>query len=190
METKMTDMNTNNQTPKTSFFNGISTWKIAGLVVLSALAGAALSRGAHHWRHYNGWSHAMSGPIDPADVDRRVEWMTSKLAKHVDATAEQRDKLAVIAKAAAQDMQPMRETMRDARVKARELLANATVDRAAIETLRAGQMANADAMSKRVSTALADAADILTLDQRKALAERMEKRHRGWWGWRHGPDKG
>jgi periplasmic protein CpxP/Spy len=177
--------------PEPSRFRRSGTWKIAGLVLLSALAGAGLSRAAHHWHHGHGGPGFMSGPIDPADVDRRVTWMTDHLAKDVNATTEQRDKLASIAKAAAKDLLPLRDTMRDARTKARELFANPTVDRAAIETLRADQIANADAMSKRVSTAIADAAEILTPEQRKQLSERMAKHDGGpGWGWRHGRDKG
>ena len=59
-----------------------------------------------------------------------------------------------------------------------DLLKAPTIDRAAIEGLRSQQMAVADAISKRVSTAFADTAEVLTPEQRVKLAERMQS-HRG-----------
>ena len=185
----MTETSSNIPPPIPASWRTNSKLKIAALVVVSAFAGAAVSRATHHW-HAHKMHSFMSGPVDAAEVDRRVEKMTGWVAKDVNATSEQREKLAAIAKSAAKDLLPMRETMRDARAKARELLTTASVDRAAIEQLRADQIANADAMSKRVSSALADAADILTPEQRKQLSERLAKHGPGHgWGWRRDGDK-
>ena len=112
--------------------------------------------------------------------------MTGHLARDINATDGQREKLAVIAKSAAKDLLPMRETMRDARKQARELLGQPAVDRAALEKLRADQISTVDAMSKRLSAALGDAAEILTPEQRKELSKRMPPAG----GWRHGDDRG
>lgn len=167
---------TETSTPNSPLQPPVRRWarpaKIVALVLISALAGAAVSRAAHHWHAYR--MHAfMSGPVDSSAIDRRVDWMTNRIASNVKATGEQREKLATIAKAAAKDILPMRETMRDARKRAQELLSQPTLDRAAIEKLRADQIGNVDAASKRLSEAVTEAAEVLTPEQRKTLADRF-----------------
>jgi len=75
---------------------------------------------------------------------------------------------------------PLRGQMRAARREALALLSAETIDRAAIEHLRAEQLQLAEAGSKRLVVALADAAEVLTQEQRVALAERMAHRRRRW----------
>ena len=53
------------------------------------------------------------------------------------------------------------------------LLTQDKVDRAEIEKFRAEQLALADAFSKRVSQAIGEAAEILTPEQRRKLADRL-----------------
>jgi Spy/CpxP family protein refolding chaperone len=65
--------------------------------------------------------------------------------------------------------------IKQARQQAIDLMGAETVDRAAIENLRAEQFALMDASSKRLTQALADAADVLTVAQRKKLAERAQR---------------
>ena len=129
------------------------------------------------------WREGM--PTDPAQMDQRVERMINRFASKVDASAEQKDKLAAIAKSAVADLAPLREKARAARKLGIELFAGANLDRAAIENLRAEQMQLADAGSKRLTQALADVAEVLTPEQRRQLAERMQRGHR-WGGWHHG----
>src|SRR5262249_18141924 len=115
---------------------------------------------------------------DPARIEERADRMVRHLAVELDATSEQQEQLRGIVKAALKDLLPMREKAQALRQRGRELLLAPTVDRAAIESLRGEHMALADAFSKRVSQALADAASVLNADQRRKLAEMWPPRGR------------
>lgn len=166
---------------------------IAAVVLLVAVAAFATTSfsqgfggfgpGFGHFGH--GWGGPFGGgPIDSAWVEARLKRMIGHLAIELDATPEQQQKLQAIVTAAAKDVLPAREKMLAARQQARDLLTQATVDRAALEKLRADQIATADATSKRVLQAVADAAEVLTPDQRKKLADMLPPRRGSGWGWR------
>ena len=148
------------------------------LVALSAgvaggLATRAFGHGPGHWR---------AGMFTPAQVEQRVDRAIKHLAIEADATAEQQAKLAAIANAATKDLLPLREKAVTNRRQALGLLTAATIDRAAIEQFRSDQIQLAEAASKRVAQALADAGEVLTADQRQKLADRLTG---GPWGhWR------
>ncbi len=125
---------------------------------------------------------SMVSAIDPAKVDTHVERMIKHFAVEVDATPAQREKLNVIAKAAAHDLLPMHDKLQAARQQAIALAGGQSVDRAGMEKLRSEQIALADIASKRMTLALADAAEVLTPQQRQKIAghmkDRGERRHR------------
>jgi len=121
-----------------------------------------------------------SGPLDPAEVDARIARMLKHLYVEIDATDAQKQRLEPIIKQAAQDLLPLRDQMRAARGEAFALLSADTIDRASIERLRVEQIQLADAGSKRLVAALTDAAEVLTQEQRVALAERLAHRRRRW----------
>lgn len=124
----------------------------------------------------------LGAPLDPAKMNEHVERMVRHFAVEVDATPEQKQRLTVIAQDLARDMAPQRDRLRAARQRGIELLGAPAIDRAAIESLRAEQLALAEAGSKRLTQALADAAEVLTPEQRVKLAERMKSfgERRGW----------
>ena len=64
----------------------------------------------------------------------------------------------------------------DNRRQMHEALAAPTIDRTKIESLRADRMKLADAASQRMTTALVDAAEVLTPAQRADLASRFQRR--------------
>ena len=116
------------------------------------------------------------GPIDPARMEEHLDRMLKHMYVEIDATEAQKQKLDPIAKKAAQDLRPLREKTREARLKSVELLSADKIDRGAIENARAESMRAADAASKRFTQALTDIGEVLTPEQRKTLAARMQRR--------------
>ena len=145
------------------------------LATLAGGAAAAFSWGA--FGHGRGNGRHGGGPMS----EERIEKMVKHFAVEVDATPEQQEKLTAIAKQAAKDLEPLRGQAMETRKQAMELLSQPSVDRAALEKLRVSKLQHADAMSRRVTQALGDAAEVLTPEQRKKLAAHIESR-RGRWG--------
>jgi protein CpxP len=153
------------------------------ITIAMLIGGLAAGIGGNAYAHGGGYGHhgrgLMGAPLDPARMDARIERMVERLARRVEATPEQRVKLTGIAKSAASELRPLREKVREARQRGMALLTAPTVDRAAIEKLRAEQIAAADAASKRMSQALADSAEVLTPEQRQKIAQYLERRKDG-----------
>lgn len=160
---------------------GTSRRGLIAAVVLAAVAGGigtkAVSQGfgpgGWHGPGWGGPGMMGGGGFDPARAEQHAERMVKHLAIEIDATKEQQDKMIAIARALVKEMAPMRETMLANRQKARDLFTAAQIDRAAIEKLRAEQMGNADAFTRRLVQSLADMADVLTPEQRRTIADRF-----------------
>ncbi|HXJ83622.1 MAG TPA: periplasmic heavy metal sensor [Candidatus Methylomirabilis sp.] len=150
--------------------------------VAAAIAGVTAGLGIKAFAHADGpraWHRGafLGAALDPAMLDERLDRMLKHLYVEVDATDAQKQLLGPIVKSAASDLLPLRTRMRDARQQAVTLLSQEHVDRAALETLRAEQLQLAEQASRRLTQALADVADVLTVAQRKQLAERMGRWH-------------
>lgn len=130
---------------------------------------------------YFGMHHASHATMasDPARMNEHVERMVKHFAVETDASPAQQEKLSGIVKSAFADLAPLRDKLRTARVDAIKLMKADTVDRAAIERLRADQLLVAETTSKRLTQAIADAADVLTPQQRQKVAGNLEK----WMEW-------
>jgi Spy/CpxP family protein refolding chaperone len=172
---------------------GLIALALAVAFVSSAVTGAFSQGYGPHWGGHGfgpRWGGPgmmmMDRPFDPAQAQDRVDRMVRHFAVEIDATADQQDKLRAIAKSALNDLIPLRDKARATHERARTLLTAPTVDRAAIEALRAEQMAMMDTASKRVAQALADAADVLTPDQRHKIDERIGAGRPGWGMWHRG----
>jgi Spy/CpxP family protein refolding chaperone len=118
------------------------------------------------------------GPMDPAALEERLERMLKHMYVEIDATDAQKQKLDPIVKQAAQELQPLRAKVREARLEGMKLFSAESIDRGAIERFRAQQIAATDAASRRFTQAVTDVAEVLTPDQRKTLAARFARHTR------------
>jgi Spy/CpxP family protein refolding chaperone len=152
-----------------------ATTLITGAAVSKAFSGPyGFGAGWHGARgHWGG------GPLDPAQIEDRADRMVRHLSIELDANSEQQEKLRGIVRAMVKDVLPARERARAARQQVRELLTATIIDRNAIEKLRADQIALADSVSQRISQALGDAAEVLSPEQRRKLADRLPPAGRG-----------
>lgn len=100
----------------------------------------------------------------------------------IDATDEQSDRLWKILDDARAEIRPMMRDFRDTREDLVKLLGAPTVDKAAIEKLRGERLAEIDQVSRKMTAALAEAAEVLTPEQRAKLVKRFEERksHHKW----------
>jgi periplasmic protein CpxP/Spy len=112
----------------------------------------------------------------PERMAQAIDHRVSAMVKAADGTPEQKDRLVKLAQAAMADMKPLREQHMAARKKGMDLLTATSIDRNALEQLRAQQMTLADSMSKRMLQHMADAAEVFTPAQRTKLAEHMKQR--------------
>lgn len=162
---------------------------MGGLV--GAFAGRAFGHGPHMFGHFGAgpgfWRTA--APFDPAKAAERAERAAKHLAVEIDATSDQQQKLIEIAKALTKEIGPQRDQFLDSRKRAVELLSAPTLDLAEIEKLRAERVAGIEQISRQITQAIVKAAETMTPEQRKKLAERIEewREHRGWF---RGPNKG
>ena len=112
----------------------------------------------------------MGDHMDPGEQQEHIQRMVGMLSWKVDATAEQKQKLTAIAAAAVKELEPYHQKFFDAHKRVHDLLVQPKTDRVALEALRAEQIASADEASKKLVQFLADAADVLTPEQRAKLA--------------------
>jgi periplasmic protein CpxP/Spy len=163
---------------------------LVAVALVGGITGNLLSKAfgqGNSWHHIT-WHDGgvFGGPLSPAQVDDRIDRMSKHIAIELDATADQQVKIANIAKAAVADLRPLHEKAHAARAPAVTLLTAPTIDRSAIERLRAEQIGLAETASKRIAQALADAADVLSPEQRRKVADWMASRRPWWARWHHG----
>jgi periplasmic protein CpxP/Spy len=171
---------------------GVFVLALLAVAVVAGLTGKMLTTAfgqgfaGYAW-HDGGFMGGMGAPLTPAQIDDRIDRMTKHMAIELDASADQQAKIAGIAKAAVNDLRPLREKAQAARSQAVALLTAPTVDRSAIERLRAEQIGLAETASKRIAQAAADASEALNPDQRRKVADWMAAFDRGPWArWHRG----
>jgi periplasmic protein CpxP/Spy len=149
---------------------GVLLTLVAARPITAAIQNSA---GLHHsWGgHWGG--HAVS----PEAAKEHLQIASKWLLRDIDASAEQQDRVNAIVTGAVDDLFRLRERHQQNRDAFHQQLGGATIDRAALEEIRKSEMGVADEASKRLVQALADVSDVLTPEQRQALAERIHRRH-------------
>jgi Spy/CpxP family protein refolding chaperone len=103
-----------------------------------------------------------------------MEYRMEQVLTDIGASAEQKDKIKTLFKTTMEEVRPERGERRQMREEAIKLIEAPTIDRNAIEALRAKHVAEIDAKSRTIAKAVADAAELLTPEQRKKLVEEMD----------------
>ncbi|HSI56014.1 MAG TPA: Spy/CpxP family protein refolding chaperone [Ideonella sp.] len=104
--------------------------------------------------------------------------MSPPLLDEIDATAQQREQLRTIAEAARSDWKAQHEAGKAEHDQLMQLFTQPTVDAKAAEALRKQMLARQDTASKRMTQAMLESAQVLTVDQRLKMAE-LIKQHTG-----------
>lgn len=150
------------------------------LATVAALAGGAswhaYAHGGPGNRFGGGGGGFFGGMMQGAPSEERIERMLKHLYVEMNATPEQQQRIAPIVKQAVNELAPLRKQLQGTREQVRNLMSAEQIDRAAIEQLRTSRLQAADTISRRMTQAMADIAEVLTPEQRKAMAERMQQR--------------
>ena len=113
--------------------------------------------------------------MSEAEIEAGIERMVKHVAIEIDATGEQQEKIIKLVTALAKDLQPLRDQMRAAGKEIHDLLLADTIDREALEKLRAERLAEAGRISQNLVNAVVEVAEVLSPEQRKLLDERIRE---------------
>ena len=145
------------------------TATVLALVVAGLLAPAGGVNAIGRWGH--------QGSHDPEAMKEHLATGVEMMLRHVDASDAQKDRATEIAESAFDALAPMLATHREGREQMVALLSEETIDREALEALRAEWVARFDTASRTLSGSLADLAETLTPEQRAELLEHGRGHH-------------
>jgi periplasmic protein CpxP/Spy len=155
---------------------------IGGLTTIAAVAaiGLATAASGDFERDFGMGRFGMGGHMMHAHGMGFGGYGMAYVLDEIDATPEQEDKLWAIIDGARSELRPTFREFRDTRKAIVGILSAATIDRAALEKVRSERVAAIDEVSRKMTTALAAAAEVLTPEQRAKLVEHFKER--GWHG--------
>jgi Spy/CpxP family protein refolding chaperone len=142
---------------------------IAIVASLVAIAGGTLA-----YAHSGGGHSHMMGRGSEDHLEHMQEMLTS-----IGASDAQKAQIKGILTPAFEEMKAAHEAHDAAFRQFHEAITAPSIDRARIESQRAELVKTLDVASKRLVTAVTDAAEVLTPEQRAALAEKISKHHGG-----------
>jgi protein CpxP len=164
----------NTTPPRRSVFSRMTLIAFVGGAALAGSIAAAAATGMGACGFHHGM---MGGSHGAADVSAHVDHLLKHLYIEIDATDAQKAQITPLVKQAVNDLLPMHTQLQTAHAQAIEALTQNTVDRAALEAARVAHLQLADQASKRLTQLLADVDEVLTPDQRTALAAHLKKMH-------------
>lgn len=145
------------------------------LIAIAATALVAIG-GALAYAHQAKGMHG--GPMSEQGMEMHLDHVQAMLGK-VNATDAQKKQIDGILRAGFAELKTARDAHHEAFAQAHQLLTAPSIDRAKLEALRADQIKSFDAASQRLVTAIADAVEVLSPEQRAALEQEIRKHHGG-----------
>jgi protein CpxP len=154
------------------FFGGLA---LGGL--LGTLAASSFNIWANEPGHGRGWcrGHGGMAALTPEERAARADYVTDRMLSRLDATQEQKTRIKTIVQDAMKDLTQVREEHMKNRRAFVDALKQQSVDRDALKQIRDAELKLAESASDRLVNAIADAADVLTPEQRGKLAEMAER---------------
>ena len=132
-------------------------------ILLALPLGAAACHGRHR------------GDMSEAELTERLEDVAEYGLDHVDADEKQTAEVNAVLRGLSPDLLVYRREHHEIAAKLRAELAKDKIDRSELESIRQEGLDLADRASARASQALADAAEKLTVEQRRKLTAQWEK---------------
>lgn len=142
---------------------------VAGGLVLSGPSATAMQMAMDHMSGQGGMHGGIHG-----DMHAQFHAHIAHMLAAADATPEQKQKIHAILKTAMEQIGPLHGKFAATHKDLHAILLAPTIDRGALEQLRAARMADADQASKVLVQALADVAEVLTPEQRAKVAAAMQ----------------
>jgi Spy/CpxP family protein refolding chaperone len=106
---------------------------------------------------------------DPQAAIERMEFASDWMLSRVNASEAQRQQVKAIIENVINDLSQVRDEHQASRQAFMDALAQPTIDRAALEQIRVTELQRAETASSRVVQGIADAAEVLTPEQRIKL---------------------
>ena len=160
------------------FWLGVAAASLAAAIASAIAVGG--TREARAMRGFFGRDHGphRHGFQDLEAAREHAELAAEWLLRSVDASEEQQARVREIVGASVGALAPLADQHRAHHQALVELLAQESIDRAALESLRAQELGLADQASRTLVASLADVAEALTPAQRAELLEFASRFHR------------
>ncbi len=135
-----------------------------------AVAAGKLMGGMGHFHHHG-------SPVSPELARERAAFAIDFVLSRVDASEDQREQIKAIVGNSIDDLFPLVDQHKINRESFVAEFSKPTMDRDVLEQLRLNGLEMADQASTRLVAAIADAAEVLTPEQRNELIELAQKFH-------------